>query len=90
MRTAALLGAALPEDDPDLAAAARGCAESLVVVSSRDAPLMDFAAMRRLCLHYAPFYLRYLADLGSLRDDRRQTPMTSRSSAQMSRARKRA
>ena len=28
-----------------------------------DAPLMDFAAMRRLCLHYAPFYLRYLADL---------------------------
>ena len=29
-----------------------------------DAPLMDFAAMRRLCLHYAPFYLRYLADLG--------------------------
>ena len=93
-------------------AAARGCAESLVVVSSRgdamlkwiygsggeglaqalglngwpapvptnvvqrflppsftdgfvpDAPLMDFAAMRRLCLHYAPFYLRYLADLG--------------------------
>ena len=33
VRTAALLGAALPEDDPDLAAAARGCAESLVVVS---------------------------------------------------------
>ena len=30
-----------------------------------DAPLMDFAAMRRLCLHYAPFYLRYLADLES-------------------------
>ena len=29
-------------------------------------------------------------DLGSLRDDRRQTPMNSRSSAQMSRARKRA
>ena len=113
VRTAALLGAALPEDDPDLAAAARGCAGSLVVVSSRgdamlkwlygsggeglaqalglngwpapvptnvvqrflppsftdgfvpDAPLMDFAAMRRLCLHYAPFYLRYLADLES-------------------------
>ena len=112
VRTAALLGAALPEDDPDLAAAARGCSGSLVVVSSRgdamlkwlygsggeglaqalglngwpapvptnvvqrflppsftdgfvpDAPLMDFAAMRRLCLHYAPFYLRYLADLG--------------------------
>ena len=112
VRSAALLAAALPEDDPGLAAAARGCAERLVVVSSRgdamlkwlygaggeglaqarglngwpapvptnvvqrylppsfadgfvpDAPLMDFAAMRRLCLHYAPFYLRYLADLG--------------------------
>ena len=111
VRCGVLLAAALPEDDPDLAAAARGCGESLVCISSQgdamlkwlygtggeglsqalglngwpapvpanvvqrflppsftdgfvpDAPLMDFAAMRRLCLHYAPFYLRYLADL---------------------------
>ena len=111
VRRAALLGAAIPEDDPELAAAARGCAGELVCVSSQgdivlkwfygsggegleqalglngwptptptnvvqrflppsftegfvpDALLMDFAAMRRLCLHYAPFYLRYLADL---------------------------
>ena len=112
VRRAVLLAAAIPEDDPDLALAARGCGE-LVVISSQgdamlkwlygtggeglaqalglngwpapvptnvvqrflppsftegfvpDAPLMDIAAMRRLCLHYAPFYLRYLADLES-------------------------
>lgn len=111
VRRGVLLAAALPEDDPDLAAAVRGSAEPLVCISSQsdamlkwcygaggenleqalglngwpapvptnvvqrylpasftdgfvpDAPLMDFAAMRRLCLHYAPFYLRYLADL---------------------------
>jgi len=113
MHSAVLLGAAIPEDDTDLPAAPRGCAEPLVCISSQgdtmlkwlygaggerleqalglngwptpvptnvvqrylppsytdgvlpDAPLMDFAAIRRLCLHYAPFYLAYLVDLAT-------------------------